>query len=308
MGRYIIKIWENEHERELGNSTVIERNLNSIDNAIPKAKNIMKEYKYASLEIRNSFNEQTLYYCTPTEEKYFEDYIENAKTQEKVNVYATAVYGNNLYNQNEEIYGKVNDVISVLRENQEHINNPKNEVAEEMQEFINEETDELVDNLKQYHDSQDFVYLRIHPMSGFFVKNDISNLLEDLQKDYMLKITDRELKDMPIKSVVATYYEMNGIYNLSEYRDDENMEVTPSFSSFYKDIFNHLRMKITEITTNEDRPGKYLTSIKFENGTLATLTSKGRYTIEDITQNIEYARDLYVQSLSRDLEDDMEME
>ena len=59
----------------------------------------------------NNWNEQTLYYCTPTEEKYFEDYIENARTQEQVNDYAKLIYGDKLYSEEENIYGKVSDVV-----------------------------------------------------------------------------------------------------------------------------------------------------------------------------------------------------
>lgn len=307
MGRYIIKIWENEHERDLGNSTVIERNLKYIDNAIVKAKKIMKEYKYASLEVQNSFNSQTLYYCTPSEEKYFENYIENAKTQERVNDYAKVIYGDKLYSEEENIYGKVSDVVSKLRENQEHINNPKNEVDEETKDFINEETDELVEELQNYHDLQDFVYLHIHPMSGFFVENDMSNLLEDLQQEYMLNLTKQEMTDLNIKTIIVTYYEMNKIYNLSEYRDDENKEITPSFSDLYKDLCKYLGIELESITTEEERPGKYQTTINFPKGNSITITSKGRYKIDDIVQNMEMIRDSYTLNPNQ-LEQDMEME
>lgn len=307
MGRYIIKIWENEHERGLGNSTIIQQDFNYIDNAIAKAKNIMKEYKYASLEVRNSFNEQALYYCTPTEERYFEEYIENAKNQEKVNDYAKVVYGDELYSQEETIYGKLSDVISELRENQEHVNNPKNEVDEETKEFINEETDELVKDLQEHHNLKDFVYLNLHPMSGFFVENDISNLLEELQQEYMLILTEQELTDLNIKTIVVTYYEINKIYNLSEYRDDENKEITPSFSDLYTDLCKYLGIEIESITTEEERPGKYQTTITFPNDNSITITSKSRYKIDDIVQNMKIIRNSYTLEQNQ-INEDMEME
>ncbi len=307
MGRYIIKIWENEHERDLGNSTIIERNLKYIDNAIEKAKKIMKEYKYASLEVQNSFNSQTLYYCTPAEEQYFEEYIENAKNQEKVNDYAKLVYGDELYSQEETIYGKVSDVISKLRENQEHINNPKNEVDEENKEFINEETDELVEDLQTYHDLNDFVYLHLHPMSGFYVENEVSDLLEDLQQEYLLDLTKRDLTDLNIKTIIVTYYEMNKIYNLSEYRDDENKEVTPSFSDLYTDLCKYLGIDIETIITEEERPGKYQTTITFPKDNYITITSKSRYKIDDIVQNMKIIRDSYTLEQNQ-FNEDMEME
>lgn len=302
MARYIIKIWENEHERDLGNSTIIERNLSYIDTAIEKAKKIMKEYKYASLEVQNSFNSQTLYFCTPTEEQYFEEYIESAKNQEKVNDYAKVVYGNKLYSQEENIYGNVADVISKLRENQEYVNNPKNKIDEENKEFINEETNELVENLQTYYDLQDFVYLHLHPMSGFYVEEDVSNLLEDLQQEYILNLSKQDMTDLNIKTIIVTYYEMNKIYNLSEYRDDENKEVTPSFSDLYKDLCKYIGIKTESIITTEERPGKYETTITFSKDNSITITSKGRYKIDDIAQNMKMIRDSYTYQLNEDME------
>lgn len=307
MGRYIIKIWENEHERSSGNSAIIQQDFNYIDDAIIKAKKIMKEYKYASLEIRNSFNEQTLYYCTPEEEQYFEEYIENAKNQEKVNDYAKVVYEDKLYSEEEDIYGKLSDVISELRENQELVNDPKNKIDDETKEYINEETNELVKKLQNSHDLQDFVYLYVHPMSSFFIETDIADLLEDLQQEYMLNLTEQELTDLNIKTIVVTYYEINKIYNLSEYRDDENKEITPSFSDLYTDLCKYLGIEIESITTEEERPGKYQTTITFPNNNSITITSRNRYKIDDIVQNMKIIRDSYTLEQNQ-INEDMEME
>ena len=42
MARYIIKIWETKDEREQGLSDIIESNLSDIQNAIEKAKKLVK--------------------------------------------------------------------------------------------------------------------------------------------------------------------------------------------------------------------------------------------------------------------------
>lgn len=83
MGRYIIKIWETESDRDLGLSDIIETNINSIYEAIRKAKKIMSEENYSSLEVQNVAENSTFYYCSPDEEKYFEENIKNAIMQEK---------------------------------------------------------------------------------------------------------------------------------------------------------------------------------------------------------------------------------
>ena len=91
MERYIIKVWETEQERDLGESNIVDTNLNDIEQAIGKAKNIMSNQNYASLEVQNNNENKTYYFADSTEEKYFQENIEKAKTQEKVNIYAIAV-------------------------------------------------------------------------------------------------------------------------------------------------------------------------------------------------------------------------
>lgn len=87
---YIIKIWENEEQRELGESDIIEINIKSLKEAINKTKNIMENQNYASLEVQDNEQKNSYYYCTPNEEKYIynfqEENIEN-KIKEVVELY-----------------------------------------------------------------------------------------------------------------------------------------------------------------------------------------------------------------------------
>lgn len=307
MKRYIIKIWENEQARDLGESTLIATELSDIRQAIEKAKIIMKNQNFASLEVQDAKQTKSYYFCTQDEEKTFEDEVQKAVIQERVNINAIAVGKIQLFADDENMRGKVEDIIKELKKNQEYINTPENDIDEEMKEFLNSETDTLVKSLEENHDSQDYIELFEHPMAGFFVERDSSEILQDLLQEYMEKITETNLKDIPITSVIATYYEMNGIYNLSEYGDDKNIEISPSFSNLYRDLCKYMGIEIENITTNEERPGKYQTNITFQNNNSATVTSKGRYKIDDIAYNMQIIRDSYTMELNQS-ESDMEIE
>lgn len=73
---YIIKIWETEELRDTGESDIIETNIENLDNAISKAKKIMEEQNYASLEVQDEEEKNSFYFCTPTEEIYLNN-LEN---------------------------------------------------------------------------------------------------------------------------------------------------------------------------------------------------------------------------------------
>lgn len=76
MKKYIIKIWENEVLRDLGESDIIEVGIESTKEAIEKAKKIMEEQHYASLEVQDEKESETFYFCTPREEEYFYNFQE----------------------------------------------------------------------------------------------------------------------------------------------------------------------------------------------------------------------------------------
>lgn len=88
--KYIIKIWENEILRDLGESEIIETNIENLKEAIGKAKKTMEENDYASLEVQDNEQKNSYYYCTPKEEKYIYNFQENnvdEKIKEVVELY-----------------------------------------------------------------------------------------------------------------------------------------------------------------------------------------------------------------------------
>lgn len=77
MKTYIIKIWETEELRDSGESDIVEIDLDSLEKAISRAKEIMEEQNYASLEVQDSEETESYYFCTPKEEEYLYDFEEN---------------------------------------------------------------------------------------------------------------------------------------------------------------------------------------------------------------------------------------
>lgn len=69
--KYLIKIWENEDLRNSGLSDIIETDIDNIQEAIRKAKEIMKQNNYDSIEVQTSNQKETVYYKSSDEEKYF---------------------------------------------------------------------------------------------------------------------------------------------------------------------------------------------------------------------------------------------
>lgn len=87
---YIIKIWETEELREIGESDIIETNIESLEEAINKAKKIMEEQNYASLEVQDEEEQNSFYFCTSREEEYiynFEEENIEDKIQKVVELY-----------------------------------------------------------------------------------------------------------------------------------------------------------------------------------------------------------------------------
>lgn len=81
--KYIIKIWETEEMRNLGESEIIETNIKSLKEAINKSKDIMEKQNYASLEIQDEEQNNSYYYCTSNEEKYLYNFREE-NVEEKI--------------------------------------------------------------------------------------------------------------------------------------------------------------------------------------------------------------------------------
>jgi len=67
---YIIKIWEDEDRRNIGESDIIEVGIENLKDAISKAKKIKEEQDYASIEVQDSDERVSYYSATPKHEMY----------------------------------------------------------------------------------------------------------------------------------------------------------------------------------------------------------------------------------------------
>ena len=54
MKEYIIKIWEDEERRNIGESDIIAVGIENLKDAISKAKKIMEEQNYSSIEVQDN--------------------------------------------------------------------------------------------------------------------------------------------------------------------------------------------------------------------------------------------------------------
>lgn len=292
--KYIIKIWETERHRDIGESDIIESNLNNIGQAIEKAKKIMKMNNYASLEVQNTKENKTLYFCTPKEEKYFEDEIKEEANQEKINKYAKLVWGDTFVNNGDEIYGKVKDVIQMLIENTEYCNTPEANIDEETLKIINKSTKHLLSEFESNFSDEDYVRLIENVMDGTLNINNRADILEDLEEYYLEEIENMELKDINIKDVVECYFDSNEIENLMEYGADRDSYTIPTISSIYIELLNILNVEYENIFTEDISDGKYISTIIFNEENKITINTNASNTYEQVTSNIESIKDEYI--------------
>lgn len=294
MARYIIKIWETKDEREQGLSDIIESNLSDIQNAIEKAKKLVKSQNYNALEVQDTKQKITYYSHTPEEEKSFEDKIENAKIQEKINKYAKLVYNNELQDNGEDVSGLVSKVVEHLKDIKNYFKTDKSELSQEEIDYIIKETDELIEELEQNYDNEDYVSLFTHPMSdSYCINTEFKDILDDLLDYYESKIETMEFGKVNIKDVVDYYFDNKGIKNLEEYGADRDGEAMPTISSMYEDILENLKINYENIFSDDVSAGKYTTIIEFDDNHKIQVDTKSRYSAKDIYDNVQSIKNLY---------------
>ncbi|MBO5005664.1 MAG: hypothetical protein J6D03_10695 [Clostridia bacterium] len=294
MARYIIKIWETKDEREQGLSDIIESNLSDIQNAIEKAKKLVKSQNYNALEVQDTKQKITYYSHTPEEEKSFEDKIENAKIQEKINKYAKLVYNNELQDNGEDVSGLVSKVVEHLKDIKNYFKTNKSELSQEEIDYIIKETDELIEELEQNYDNEDYVSLFTHPMSdSYCINTEFKDILDDLLDYYESKIETMEFGKVNIKDVVDYYFDNKGIKNLEEYGADRDGEAMPTISSMYEDILENLKINYENIFSDDVSAGKYTTIIEFDDNHKIQVDTKSRYSAKDIYDNVQSIKNLY---------------
>lgn len=295
MGRYIIKIWETEDDREQGLSDIIETNLSDIQVAIKRAKDLNAKQNYNSMEVQDTKQKITYYSHTPDGEQSYYEEINKAEKQEKINKYAELVYNKKLQDRNEEIYGKAKDVIKKLKEDREYINNPKNEMDKYYIDMVNEEIKPLIEEIENDFDEEDYIYLFEHPMSSFLVvSKELDDFLETLMEEFKDKIYESELNKIDIKSVVEYYFDENEITNLMTYGSDRDSYNMPTHSQMYEDILDMLKIEYQSISTDDVSDGKYTTTIEFDDNNSVTIDLNAGNGVQEVTDNVESIKEEYI--------------
>lgn len=310
MERYIIKIWETKENRNTGESSIVKNNFDNIDLAIEKARKIMIKNNYASLEVQNIKENTTLYFCTPKQEQYFQEEIDKAKIQDKVNKYAQFIYGDDVLDEVEKVIGKTEDVITNLKENAEYSNSPEANLSDDEIEFINETTKQLVEEMENNYTDEDYIRLTENAMAGTLCINDPSNWLLDLELEFLEKNEEMELKDINIKDFVECYFDYNELENLMNYGSDSDSVTMPSISKLYEEILDSINIEYDSIFTDEISDGKYSITVNFNDENSIKLDSRASDTYEQVSSNIESIKDKYLELQNKssiDEENDMEL-
>lgn len=88
-------------------------------------------------------------------------------------------------NDDEDIIGKVKDVIENLEEQKKFVNNPKNEICKEDIEFIVNSANELIEVINSnYTNKNDVIGISVNPMAGFYMLQSKETLFEELKEYY----------------------------------------------------------------------------------------------------------------------------
>lgn len=88
-------------------------------------------------------------------------------------------------NDNENIIGRVKDVIENLEKQIKFVNNSKNEISQEDIDFIVNAANELIKEINaNYTNKNDVIGISLHPMAGFYMLQPKETLFEELKEYY----------------------------------------------------------------------------------------------------------------------------
>lgn len=222
--------------------------------------------------------------------------ISIAKKQERINTYANFVFGKDITDNMDEVYGKVQDVISLLKENKQYCNSPDTEMDEEELEYINKSLDSLIEELTNDYKKEDFVRLFEHPMDGELHIQNKDELLNDLQFYYLSKVEEEtNLKDININDFVMCYFDKENIENLADYAATQNQPVSNSLTDIYEELLKIINIDFENLSTIKSNNHKYTSTIYFDdiNSIQVDTTISSSYT--DISSNIKNVIDKYLE-------------
>lgn len=187
--RYIIKIWETEEMRNSGESDIIQTDIKSLKEAIDRAKKIMEEQNYASLDVQNTKENCSFYYCTPrTEEYIYNDIVHNLKNTDIVKSIIELYFIENDIN-NLMDYGADRDSLVMLS-----LSELYKEILDKLHiEYTSIETDDISDGkYKTDIEFKDNSIIRVDTSSFNNIDTVISNV-ESIKQVYE-KIKEKEIK------------------------------------------------------------------------------------------------------------------
>lgn len=288
MGRYIIKMWKSENDLCSKDINLnMQLDTNNINEAINKAKELMKQRKYYLLAVQNNTETENYYTCSQNSECYYNKLISRAIIQEKVNKYSNIFYGENVFNDGDIIFGKVSDVTSLLKVNTSFCNTPESNCAEDYIEIVNKSTNKILSKLSVKYTPEDYIRLSENPTNGFFQVDLPNVILEDLQEQYLLNMERSNLKDINISNYVECWFDSNDIDNLEDYGPDTNSLVMPTVGDLYKDILNSIYVKHDSIFTDEISDGKYKITVNFDDENSIILETRASNTYIETASNIQ---------------------
>lgn len=291
MGRYYIKVWETEQDRELGESLIVENDIENVDIAIKRAQELMNSRHYASMEVMAG--NTVLYFSTPTEKSKFDKMIEIAKKQEKVNKYAKALGLKEVPEIDEKLKGTVENMFKELKDGMDFINSPDSGFEPGS---FDEDYEELVNDLKNDYDSKDYVILFEHPMSSYWMIEDIDETLEELEEELLDKYYDMNYKDVDVDIMVEAFLDYDEDFeSFEDYGPDDSSTSKHNLSFLYEDCLDHLGIPFDEITTKEKSDGKFTTTIKINDKCKVKVESKSWNGPETFAENIKIIKNKYLE-------------
>lgn len=293
MGRYIIKMWKSENDLYSKDINLnMQLDTDNINEAIDKAKELMKQRNYYLLAVQNNIETENYYTCSQNSECYYNKLIRQAITQEKVNKYSKIFYGENVFNDGDIIFGKVSDVTSLLKINTSFCNTPESNCAEDYIDGLNNSTNKILSKVSIKYTPEDYIRLS----ENGFLQLDLPNaILDDLQEQYLLNMESSNLKDINISNYVECWFDSDNIDNLESYGPDTTSLVMPTVGDLYKDILNSIHVKHDSIFTDEISDGKYKITVNFDDENSIILETKASNTCIQTASNIQIIVDKYLE-------------
>lgn len=311
MGRYIIKIWKSKNDLQAKDVNLnMKLDIENVNDVINKAKDLMKERKYYLLAVQNNTETETYYTSSQTSESFYNKLIRQAIIQEKINKYAEIIYGKELFNDGDIVFGKVSDVTSMLKVNNSYCHTPESNCSEDYIDILNTSTNEILSKASTKYVPEDYIRISENYSHGDFYLDSPNEILNDLQERCLLNMNKLSLQDININNYVECWFDSNSIDNLECYGPDTTSLVMPTVGDLYGNILEELGIKHDSIFTDEISDGKYKLTINFNDKNSIVVDTRASDNYEGTASNIKIIVDKYLELQTEKLideENDMEL-